>query len=123
MYIRSNRGVLSFGCSAVIPVVLLLQVQEFRPSEKKGVAVRDYVVRGDGVTDDTAALQRTFKAGGVNGATVYLPCGTYLITAGLEVRTSNAAIHGSGDCTILKVGGRNSFVALTITGRGLSRDR
>jgi hypothetical protein len=119
MYIRSSRGVLSFGCSAVITVVLLLQVQEFRPSEKKGVDVRDYGVRGDGVTDDTAALQRAFKAGGVNGATVYLPCGTYLIRAGLEVNTNHAAIHGSGDCTILKVDGGNSFVALTITGRGL----
>ncbi len=40
-------------------------------------------VKGDGTTDDTAALQAVLNSAGV-GATVYFPSGTYLVSAPLQ---------------------------------------
>lgn len=62
---------------------------------------RDHGARGDGVADDTAALQAAFDAA-TDGRTIYLPPGTYLVTATLRL-PSNAAIVGAGaETTILR---------------------
>lgn len=50
------------------------------------VNVKDFGATGDGVTDDTAALQAAFTAGG--GGTIYLPAGTYYITSSLPITNS-----------------------------------
>ena len=115
----SSRLVLSYGLPATIFLVLLLPFPGASRPEKQVIDVRHYGARGDGTSDDTSALQRAFKAISAQGGTVSLPCGTYLITSGLEVGASNTSIEGSGDCTTLKVVGRNSFVALTVSGHGL----
>jgi len=47
---------------------------------------------GDGVTDDTAAIQAALDAGGL----VFFPAGDYLITDSLIVDVENTVIHGSG---------------------------
>lgn len=44
--------------------------------------VQDYGATGDGTTDDTAAIQAAIDAS--NGIPVYLPAGTYVVTATLE---------------------------------------
>ncbi|PPE73209.1 hypothetical protein C3942_15445 [Solimonas fluminis] len=51
------------------------------------VSVKDFGATGDGVTDDTAAIQAAvnFAAGVVGGGTVFLPCGTYKISASIVV--------------------------------------
>lgn len=119
MYTRSNQGFLSVGWYAVVILFMLLEGPESGGWEKQVINVHQYGARGDGIVDDTAALQRALHVGGATGATVFLPCGTYLITAGLQVDADNESILGSGDCTTLKVAGRTSFVALVLTGRGL----
>jgi len=45
-----------------------------------------YNAKGDGITDDTAALQAALNAQGTAGKSdvVYLPAGTYKITATLK---------------------------------------
>lgn len=83
------------------------------------ISVRHYGARGDGMADDTGALQRALRSGAKKGATIDLPCGIYRITASLEVATSNLSIRGSGECTTLKIDGRNSFAAIKVAGRGL----
>lgn len=42
-------------------------------------------VRADGVTDDTAAIQRALDAASKTGATVYLPPGRYLVAGSLSI--------------------------------------
>lgn len=50
-----------------------------------GTSVTDYGAVGDGVTDDTEAIQNTINAVSAGGGgTVYLPNGTYLVSRNLE---------------------------------------
>lgn len=49
---------------------------------------RDYGVKGDGKTDDTAALQKAMDAAGTAGGIVFLPGGTYRVDGVLSVPQS-----------------------------------
>jgi hypothetical protein len=60
------------------------------------VSVKDFGAIGDGVADDTAAIQAAINAAPV----VYIPAGTYLISAPINVGTTgtigNKKIYGAG---------------------------
>lgn len=56
--------------------------------------VLDYDVKGDGVTDDTNAIQQIFDTVPV-GYNVYFPSGTYIVTKGLTI---NKSINIIGNC-------------------------
>ena len=59
--------------------------------------VSDYGATGDGVTDDTAAIQAAITAAQTaGGGRVYLPGGTYLLTAALTISTSGIILEGAG---------------------------
>jgi hypothetical protein len=57
------------------------------------VSVKDFGAVGDGVADDTAAIQAAINSG---AAKIYLPAGTYKITAALSVTTSAVLFVGDG---------------------------
>lgn len=57
------------------------------------INVRDYGAKGDGVTDDTAALNSAMTA--ATGKTLFIPAGTYLTTTGLRI-PSNTCVIGEG---------------------------
>lgn len=100
-------------------IFALLAQSSPHSSKQRVIDALAHGAKGNGVIDDTAALQSAFGSLGAEDGTVHLPCGTYLVTGELKIDTSNTSIQGSGDCTILKVAGGNSFVALTVSGRGL----
>src|SRR5690349_6913717 len=50
--------------------------------------VKAFGAVGDGVTDDTAAIQAALNAVPGIGGVVYVPAGTYLLTSGLAVPTN-----------------------------------
>ncbi len=50
------------------------------PPDAGIINVRDYGAKGDGATDDTAAIQRALAEHPNQGAIIYLPNGTYLIS-------------------------------------------
>ncbi len=52
------------------------------PSDAGIANVKDYGAKGDGVTDDTAAIQRALNEN--IGGTTYLPEGTYLVSGRIE---------------------------------------
>ena len=59
------------------------------------ISVTAFGAKGDGVTDDTAAIQSALDAAEVSGLTLLIPDGTYSTTAALTVG-DNTSIIGSG---------------------------
>jgi hypothetical protein len=73
------------------------------------VSVEDFGAVGDGVADDTAAIQAAMNVGG----TVWFPTGTYKITAPLTRSTTGLVLMGAGiDATII-------IAASTFTGASM----
>ena len=66
------------------------------------VNVKDYGAKGDGVTDDTAAIQAAIDVGGQNtgdnglGSGVYIPEGTYLLASNVINIYSGTHLIGAG---------------------------
>jgi Pectate lyase superfamily protein len=63
------------------------------PFQTNRVSVKDWGAKGDGSTDDTAAINAAIAAGG--GGVVYLPKGTYSVT-GLNSPAANTRLLGAG---------------------------
>lgn len=68
------------------------------------VSVKDFGAVGDGLTDDTAAIQAAIDSGG----TIVFPVGTYKITSALTITNSNLVLSGYG-ATLHMVGNTGSF--------------
>lgn len=64
---------------------------------RETLSVMDFGAVGDGVTDDTAAIQAAIDAVGslASGGTVFFPDGSYKITATLTVPEDNVSLLGS----------------------------
>lgn len=65
--------------------------------------VKFYGATGDGTTDDTVSIQAALTAVPSAGGRVYLPTGTYLISATLTPK-SNTYIYGDASGTTIKTG-------------------
>ena len=85
--------------------------------------------RGDGVHDDTTAFQHGLDIlaangnGAIGNLTLYIPAGTYLLTATLKINNTNGiAILGVGRDTILRWAGPMDAAARMIWSSGNTRD-
>lgn len=58
------------------------------------VSVKDFGATGDGVTDDTTAVQNALTAAA--GKTLFFPAGDYLITSDLSISTDYTCLMGEG---------------------------
>lgn len=66
-------------------------------------SVKKYGAKGDGLTDDTVAIQNAINSAQTKGGgTVYFPQGTYLISATLTVTADNIQLQGVGWSSIIK---------------------
>jgi hypothetical protein len=69
------------------------------------VSVKDFGAVGDGVADDTVAIQAAAAAISATGGTLYIPKGTYFITGFFNISGSNVRITGDGmGASVIKVG-------------------
>lgn len=65
------------------------------------LSAADYGARGDGVTDDTAALETLFADAAELHKAAYIPAGTYMIRRPLTIK-SGMEIYGDGPNSIIK---------------------
>ena len=61
-------------------------------SDSCGASVLDFGAVGDGIHDDTGPIQAALNT----GKSLYVPQGTYLVTAPLLLNTSGQMVHGVG---------------------------
>lgn len=62
------------------------------------VSVKDFGAVGNGSADDTAAIQAALNT----GRQVYLPSGTYQISAALTITLGNTGVYGDGYGTVIR---------------------
>lgn len=95
-FLRSGAGLVAcaaFAAGAKSMVAPVLQAEYLPPERARGPAirnVRDYGALGDGVHDDTAAIQAAINALPADGGTVLVPPGTYMVdtTRKINLRSS-----------------------------------
>lgn len=75
------------------------------------ISVKDFGAIGDGLTDDTLAIQQALAAHN----NVFIPEGTFLITSAIALTDSQALI-GAGQSCVIKCQS-NSFNAITVAAR------
>ena len=66
-----------------------------RMIEGAAVNVKDYGAVGDGVTDDTAAIQAAVNVASASGLTLFIPASTGYVISGVNIG-SNTVIEGEG---------------------------
>jgi len=99
--------------------------EEFVGPFKSWLNVKDFGVQGNGVSDDSNALQAAFDAvaKGDRGTTLYLPPGTYLITRTLLMNYHiNVSVVGADPAnTIIKWGGPAHGTMMLVNGTAYSK--
>lgn len=68
---------------------------------RQTLSVKDFGATGDGVTDDTTAIQNALNAG--IGRSVYFPAGTYRISTTLLVKTNTTLVGDGINKSIIKL--------------------
>jgi len=90
----ARKHIVPAYCAGLLPALLALTLSH-SAVQARSVDVRSYGAVGDGVADDTPALQRALDAVRSEGGAVYVPAGRYRISDALRVH-SRTSVHGDG---------------------------
>jgi len=83
---------------------------------RETVSVKDFGAVGDGVTDDTAAIQAAIDT----GKDVYVPEGNFLVTDTLDISTPYQSLFGSGEGSQITFTFASSKAGLAIVPTGVT---
>lgn len=95
------------GTSGTTARTLTNKITEF-------ISVKDFGAVGDGVTDDTTAIQAAISAVSTNGGIVNFPAGSYKITSTIRISNNHIYLVGEGgtvDGNVVYVGGMTAALA------------
>lgn len=85
-----------------------LTIQVSASSNEKVINVKDHGAKGDGRSDDTAAIQQALDSVNGNGTTVYFPKGTYMVNPSMTLLVEGSTkILGEGTSSIVKADNNN----------------
>jgi len=86
------------------------------------VNVKDFGAVGDGVADDTVAIQAAINSIGSKGGLVYFPAGTYLVSSTITISKDKTYLQGQGNNSIItrNTDYGNTFVFTGNTTTGLN---
>lgn len=96
-----------------LPLVLIVSALSVFSPLAQAVDVREFGAKGDGVTDDTSAIQLAVESGGVfESGSVFFPKGIYRISAPVKIdleKTGPASLSGDGTARIVMAGAGPAF--------------
>jgi len=87
---------------------------------RQTISVKDFGAVGDGVADDTAAIQAALDSLTSNGGTIYMPAGNYLISSTLLLTKEGTTLLGAGSgSNNIIINGATRITATHINGPAL----
>lgn len=117
VYAALDRAYRGAGYEPTITQSPLVQVAEVVTDMLDSLSVKFFGAQGDGVTDDTAAVQRAIDAGG----RVWVPPGTYMVNA-LNITGSGLSLHGVRGASVLQLAAGGTYVLSVNAGAGGTTD-
>jgi hypothetical protein len=121
----SRRDFLSAGsllaASAITPALPGLAAAEIESKYTGMLNVRDFGAKGDGTTDDTAAIQQAMDKAALSNSAVFIPEGTYLcselkVPPGIGLHGLPAWSYRKGMGTVLTLKDNTSPCLINLTG-------
>jgi uncharacterized membrane protein YobD (UPF0266 family) len=99
-YVKKN---IIYSILLCILIAGLFLLYKYHYVDSKVINVQDYGAKGDGITDDTRAIQKAFNTVTRTKTNVYFPSGTYMINPNNNVFiNSHTNVFGDGAGSIIK---------------------
>lgn len=85
------------------------------------ISVANFGAKGNGVTDDTAAIQRALNQAAATGDTVYFPKGVYLVNPAKTLKVGgNTTIKGDGRSSVIRASSSSfGWELMRVTGKDI----
>lgn len=93
-YTISGNHFMGTIAPASITATTVASIQRAFISSQNLINVADFGAKGDGIANDTAAIQSALNLSKINGMAVYMPAGIYKITSSLKFETASNTVQG-----------------------------
>jgi len=123
---RTRFVALVIGAFTILVLVAtLLSVVPAATAGQSVFNVRDFGAKGDGVADDTLAIQAAIEQAASVGGSVYLPGGTYVVrqqgsNAYALQLASGITVYGDGPSSLIKLAANQDPWTRVISGTGIA---